>query len=288
MMLAPDYPEAGPPNQHGVTLTAYVNSRRPPAAARSRSPRRIPLDRPVIDFNYLSEPDDTRCAIAGVRWNLRILYAKAFDDIRGQELAPGVKSRSDADIESFVRRTASTYWHPVGTCKMGNDEMAVVDDRLRVRGIRGAAGRRRVDHAEDRERQYACADYHDRRKGGGPHSQPLVAEGMIMSTRSRPICTDPDKRMLLDDLASRVHEGAVVAVGGGLSSREPMALLRAILRRGVTGLTVVGSAHGIDIDLLSAGGALSRSSESYVGFEQFSAWRRIIGERSVRRDQDRR
>ncbi|MGH6804163.1 MAG: CoA transferase subunit A [Methyloceanibacter sp.] len=89
-----------------------------------------------------------------------------------------------------------------------------------------------------------------------------------MSTRSRPIYTDLDKRKTLDDLASLVADGAVVAVGGGLSSREPMALLRAILRRGLTGLTVVGSAHGIDIDLLSAGGALSRSSESYVGFEQ--------------------
>jgi glutaconate CoA-transferase, subunit A len=89
-----------------------------------------------------------------------------------------------------------------------------------------------------------------------------------MPTRSRPIYTDPDKRKSLDDLASLVADGAVVAVGGGLSSREPMALLRAILRRGATGLTVVGSAHGIDIDLLSAGGALTRSSESYVGFEQ--------------------
>lgn len=84
----------------------------------------------------------------------------------------------------------------------------------------------------------------------------------------RPIYTDLDKRKSLDDLAALVADGAVVAVGGGLSSREPMALLRAILRRGVTGLTVVGSAHGIDIDLLSAGGALARSSESYVGFEQ--------------------
>ena len=133
MMLAPDYPEAGPPNQHGVTLTAYVN--RPLSRGEVTLASADPLDRPVIDFNYLSEPDDTRCAIAGVRWNLRILYTKAFDDIQGEELAPGVKSRSDADIESFVRRTASTTWHPVGTCKMGNDEMAVVDDRLRVRGI---------------------------------------------------------------------------------------------------------------------------------------------------------
>jgi glutaconate CoA-transferase subunit A len=84
----------------------------------------------------------------------------------------------------------------------------------------------------------------------------------------RPVYTDPDKRRTLDDLAALVKDGAVVAVGGGLSSREPMALLRAILRRGTRGLTVVGSAHGIDIDLLSAGGAIARSSESYVGFEQ--------------------
>jgi choline dehydrogenase len=91
----------------------------------------------VIDFNYLSDPADMRCAIAGVRWNLRILYAKPFDDIRGEEIAPGTKLRSDADLECFVRRTASTTWHPAGTCKMGNDEAAVVDSSLRVRGIEG-------------------------------------------------------------------------------------------------------------------------------------------------------
>ncbi len=90
----------------------------------------------------------------------------------------------------------------------------------------------------------------------------------MSKTGPRPNYTEPDKRVTLEDLAARVKDGAVVAVGGGLSSREPMALVRAILRRGVKGLTVVGSAHGIDIDLLSGGGAISRSSESYVGFEQ--------------------
>lgn len=89
-----------------------------------------------------------------------------------------------------------------------------------------------------------------------------------MSTPSRPVYTDFDKRKSLDDLASFVTDGDIIAVGGGLSSREPMALLRAILRRGTSGLTAVGSAHGIDIDLLCAGGALSASAESYVGFEQ--------------------
>jgi glutaconate CoA-transferase subunit A len=80
--------------------------------------------------------------------------------------------------------------------------------------------------------------------------------------------TVADKRVGLDDLAAMVKDGDVVAVGGGLSSREPMAILRAMLRRKVRGLHVVGSAHGIDIDLLCGAGAVSCSSESYVGFEQ--------------------
>jgi glutaconate CoA-transferase, subunit A len=84
----------------------------------------------------------------------------------------------------------------------------------------------------------------------------------------RQIYAERDKRASLDELASMVPDDAVIAVGGGLSSREPMALLRALLRRGAKGLTAVGSAHGIDIDLLCAGGALARSAESYVGFEQ--------------------
>lgn len=135
MTLAPDYPEAGPPTRHGVTFTAYVN--RPSSRGEVTLASSDPLDRPVIDFNYASAAEDMRCAIAGVRWNLRILYAEPFDDIRGTEVAPGTEVRSDTDIESFVRRTASTTWHPAGTCKMGNDEMAVVDSSSRVHGIKG-------------------------------------------------------------------------------------------------------------------------------------------------------
>lgn len=133
MMLAGEYPEAGTPNRHGVTLTAYIN--RPRSRGEIRLASSDPLDRPIIDFNYLSERDDVICAMAGVRWNLRILYAKAFDDIRGKEVAPGVKLRTDAEIENFVRRTASTTWHPAGTCKMGRDKMSVVDAQLCVHGL---------------------------------------------------------------------------------------------------------------------------------------------------------
>ncbi|MGR8932840.1 MAG: CoA transferase subunit A [Gammaproteobacteria bacterium] len=80
--------------------------------------------------------------------------------------------------------------------------------------------------------------------------------------------TQADKRCSLSELAAHVKDGDCVAVGGGLSWREPMAALREIVRAGVTGLTVVGSAHGIDIDLLCGAGCIAVSAESYVGFEQ--------------------
>jgi glutaconate CoA-transferase subunit A len=77
-----------------------------------------------------------------------------------------------------------------------------------------------------------------------------------------------DKRVGLDELATHVKDGDWLAVGGGLSSREPMAALRALIRAGRKGLKVVGSAHGIDIDLLCGAGAVAKTAESYVGFEQ--------------------
>ena len=77
-----------------------------------------------------------------------------------------------------------------------------------------------------------------------------------------------DKLLPLDQAAALVADGALVALGGGLSARLPMALVRELLRQGRTGLHVVGSAHGIDVDLLIAGGALAICEESYVGFEQ--------------------
>ena len=77
-----------------------------------------------------------------------------------------------------------------------------------------------------------------------------------------------DKRRTVDELAAMVRHGDTIAIGGGLSSREPMAILRALIRRGVGDLRVVGSAHGVDVDLLCGAGAVSCTSESYVGFEQ--------------------
>ena len=135
--LTGDYPESGPPTRHGLTLTSYIN--RPRSTGQVTLASADPLDRPCIDPRYLSDPDDVRCAIAGVCWNLRILYGNPFDDIRGREIAPGVDVRDEAGLEAFVRRLSSTTWHPSGTCKMGTDtdEAAVVDAKLRVHGVSG-------------------------------------------------------------------------------------------------------------------------------------------------------
>jgi glutaconate CoA-transferase subunit A len=82
------------------------------------------------------------------------------------------------------------------------------------------------------------------------------------------IYTQDDKRCTLSDLLMHVQSGDCVAIGGGLSWREPMAALRELIRQDIKGLKLVGSAHGIDIDLLCGAGVVAVSAESYVGFEQ--------------------
>jgi choline dehydrogenase len=96
-----------------------------------------PLDAPAIRANYLSTDADLRTMIAGVQLARRLAHAKAFDAFRGEELHPGAAMKSDAEITEFLRNELETLYHPVGTCKMGNDALAVVDARLRVHGIKG-------------------------------------------------------------------------------------------------------------------------------------------------------
>lgn len=94
-----------------------------------------PVADPLIDPNYLSDPEDLPRLVAGVRAARRILAAPAFDPYRGPEIFPGGQVQSDEQIAQFIRRKAETIYHPVGTCKMGHDPMAVVDDTLKVHGI---------------------------------------------------------------------------------------------------------------------------------------------------------
>jgi glutaconate CoA-transferase, subunit A len=94
-----------------------------------------------------------------------------------------------------------------------------------------------------------------------------------------------DKRASLADAVSLVGDGAIAALGGGLSARLPMAMVRELVRQGRRGLHLVGSAHSIDVDMLVAAGAVRRLEESYVGFEQdlglAPAYRRAAEEGSV-------
>ncbi len=94
-------------------------------------------DHPLIYANYLQSERDLAAMVEGVKLSREIFQARAFDPYRGDEIFPGAGRASDADIVEFIRQKAETIYHPVGTCKMGRDEMAVVDPQLRVHGIDG-------------------------------------------------------------------------------------------------------------------------------------------------------
>jgi choline dehydrogenase len=98
-----------------------------------------PAGKPRIFANYLSDRGEMELMVKAIRTARRIIANPVFDDLRGEELFPGPKVQSDAEIAEFVRQTAGTLFHPVGTCKMGVSpgQGAVVDSQLRVFGIRG-------------------------------------------------------------------------------------------------------------------------------------------------------
>jgi choline dehydrogenase-like flavoprotein len=95
------------------------------------------LEPPLVDSGLLSHPDDLPVLIRAVRLCRQILSAAPFERYRGVEAAPGAKLQSDPDIAAFIRATAYTVHHPVGTCRMGSGPTAVVDPTLKVRGIDG-------------------------------------------------------------------------------------------------------------------------------------------------------
>ena len=92
---------------------------------------------PAIRFNFLSAKHDRDGLVAAIRKARELMSAEPIAEITGEELAPGVDKQSDEDIIEWVRHTGETTYHPVGTCKMGADPMAVVDERLRVHGLTG-------------------------------------------------------------------------------------------------------------------------------------------------------
>ncbi|RJG44387.1 choline dehydrogenase [Mesorhizobium sp. DCY119] len=121
--------------EHG--FTPYLNISRPKSRGWLKIRSTDPVQHPVIQPNYFSDPDDIRVFREGIRIGRDIVAQSAFDPYRGVEYAPGPEARTDAQIDAYLRQNVETIYHPVGTCKMGSDDMAVVDDRLRVHGVAG-------------------------------------------------------------------------------------------------------------------------------------------------------
>ncbi|MBG1245102.1 GMC family oxidoreductase [Nostoc sp. NZL] len=96
-----------------------------------------PKDAPMIQMNFLQSEADVQKLVAGIKLLRNLFGASAFDEFRGEEIAPGADKQSDTALVAYIREACDTVYHPVGTCKMGTDPMAVVDPQLRVYGIEG-------------------------------------------------------------------------------------------------------------------------------------------------------
>ncbi|MEI9402498.1 GMC family oxidoreductase [Mesorhizobium argentiipisi] len=120
---------------HGITLAA--------ANLRPQSRGEVALasgdfrDEPLIDPKFLSEEPDLRRNIDGIKAARELLHTRAFSSVFQSEESPGPDIRTDKEIGKYVREVAKTDFHPVGTCKMGSDKMAVVDQDLKMHGLEG-------------------------------------------------------------------------------------------------------------------------------------------------------
>jgi choline dehydrogenase len=120
-------------------FTLHLCQLRPESRGRIGLRSADPFADPVIAANYLATAEDRRVMRACVAIGRDVARQAALDPYRAGELSPGEDVRTDDEIDAWVRRTAETIYHPVGTCKMGgaDDSMAVVDATLAVRGLRG-------------------------------------------------------------------------------------------------------------------------------------------------------
>jgi choline dehydrogenase len=130
----------GDPLHSFPAITPSVCNLRPTSRGWVRLRSSDPAAHPEIRLNYLLTEEDRRVAVDGMRFTRRIMAAKALAKYEPEEYRPGAAVTGDTDLARAAGELGTTIFHPVGTCKMGGDAMAVVDDELRVRGI----GRLRV------------------------------------------------------------------------------------------------------------------------------------------------
>jgi choline dehydrogenase len=127
------------PQDRGAGFFANVYQMRPQSKGRILLQSADPVAAPRIMPGYLTAEADRQVLRRGVRLLRDIFRQAAFDGWRGEELSPGPAIESDGDLDRWISATADTVYHPTSTCRMGpdNDPMAVLDDRLRVRGVDG-------------------------------------------------------------------------------------------------------------------------------------------------------
>ena len=118
-------------------VTAIMNILRSESTGSIHVSSNAPNQPPAVRFNFLTAQLDRDVTLEAMRITRRIMTAPAMRDIATDEIAPGVNIQSDDELLDWVRKNAETTYHPVGTCKMGSDPMAVVDDQLRVHGMQG-------------------------------------------------------------------------------------------------------------------------------------------------------
>ena len=121
--------------QKGITMN--VNVLRSESTGSVHIKSADPAEPPAIRFNFLSTDHDRTGIVNVLRKGRELMATSPLKEVTGQEIAPGAHLQTDAELLEWVRNNAETTYHPVGTCKMGNDPRAVVDSELRVHGIAG-------------------------------------------------------------------------------------------------------------------------------------------------------
>ncbi len=127
----------GEPLHRFDAITPSVCNLQPTSRGHVRITSRDPEKHPAITLNYLATKEDCEVAVQGMRFTRRIMADEALARFQPIEWLPGSQITSDDDMLDAARDIGTTIFHPVGTCAMGNNELAVVDDRLRVRGVCG-------------------------------------------------------------------------------------------------------------------------------------------------------
>jgi choline dehydrogenase len=127
----------GAPLHRFDAITPSVCNLRPTSRGHVRIKSADPAAHPAIALNYLSTQEDRSVAVAGLKFTRRIMAARSLARFAPEELKPGPDIATDADLDRAAGNLGTTIFHPVGTCRMGTDALAVVDDRLRLRGVAG-------------------------------------------------------------------------------------------------------------------------------------------------------